>query len=92
MLPRMVSGPTQKSRDAVSHPSMNRSRAACASSVVSPSAECIRLATRVWSAPARPASRSSMRSSEPTMLPMISEPRTMSTGAPGPPPRPATRP
>ena len=32
MLPRMVSGPTQKSRDAVSHPSMNRSRAACASS------------------------------------------------------------
>ena len=31
MLPRMVSGPTQNSRDAVSHPSMNRSRAAWAS-------------------------------------------------------------
>ena len=31
MLPRMVSGPTQNSSDAVSHPSMNRSRAAFAS-------------------------------------------------------------
>ena len=63
--PRMVRGPTQKSSDALSQPSMNRSRAAWSTPASPVPTSAGAAARRVWITPARLSSRSSMRSSDP---------------------------
>ena len=87
-LPKIVKGPTQKSSEALSHPSMKRSRAAYPSSrsavAQSATAWARRRAVCSWSTPASPASRSSIRRTDPVIDPMSSDPNTTRTGTPGP--------
>src|SRR4051812_15363183 len=70
----MVSGPVQKTSDAVTKPSMNRAR----------SAESEEPESRRCNQPPTPSTRCSRRSSDPTMPPITSDPSTIRRGACGP--------
>ena len=78
----MVSGPTQNTSEAVTKPSMKRSRAACsAASVTSSGVATWPPLSRNRNQPPKSSSRSSMFTSDPMMPPISSDPSTISTGA-----------